>query len=108
MTPQELIRKFVELLTDETPEESQVPTVTLTKVEVDNSDESDGETMISPLQQKLELLKKSVGVDSSFDNSKKSDIEDESDDSDDDLAFIKKAAGVMPVTSMTDSDGVEE
>jgi hypothetical protein len=104
MTPQELIRKLIELLSDESsePEEVKVPTVSLTQVEVDNEDESNGESMVSPLQQKLELLKKSVGVESAFDNSPESDCEK------DELDFIKKAAGIPSVVSMADSDGIEE
>ena len=55
-------------------------------------------TMIPPLQQKLELLKKSVGVDSVFDSDSDSSDHDELDD-------IKKLTGIPSVMiQMDDSD----
>jgi hypothetical protein len=39
----------------------------LEPVEVDNTDHTDDAVMIAPLQQKIELLKKSVGVPNAFD-----------------------------------------
>lgn len=113
MTPQELIRKFIELLSDEAPETSskaEIPTVTLTAVEVDNSDKADTETMISPLQQKLELMKKSVGVESTFDEKTEQSEQSEQsehDDYDNELAFIKKASG-LPVIAVSDASGEVE
>jgi hypothetical protein len=40
----------------------------LAPVEVDNTDHTDDAVMISPLQQKQELLKKAAGVDSFYDD----------------------------------------
>jgi hypothetical protein len=50
-------------------------------------DESDGTAMIPPLQQKLELLKKTAGVDSAFDN---------------ELDDIKKLTGIEAVIHQID------
>jgi hypothetical protein len=43
------------------------PAVTMVQVSADNTDHSDSGTFVPPLQAKLELLKKSVGVDSVYD-----------------------------------------
>jgi hypothetical protein len=81
---------------------------------VDNDDETCGETMVSPLQQQHELLKKSQGVDNNvsefagdddcdqivagevdadgFDD--ESDEEKEVEEATDDLAIMKKMAGI--------------
>jgi uncharacterized protein YfkK (UPF0435 family) len=58
----------------------------LTPVKVDTSDDTESVTMIPPLQQKLEILKKSVGMDNAFDATG----EDELDD-------IKKLTGIKAV-----------
>jgi len=61
--------------------------------EVDHKDGSDGHTMVPPLQQKLELMKKATGVPNMFDNE-----HDELDD-------IKKLTGIPSVMiQMDDSD----
>jgi hypothetical protein len=61
--------------------------------EVDHKDGLDGHTMVPPLQQKLELLKKASGVPSIFDQG-----EDELDD-------IKKLTGIKAViTHEADED----
>jgi uncharacterized phage infection (PIP) family protein YhgE len=56
-----------------------------------NAEPSDDNKFISPLQQKLELLKKGVGVESEF-------------DSDDELTAIKKNAGISPAIVHIASD----
>lgn len=43
------------------------PAAVLVPVDVDHEDTADPTTMVPPLQQKLELLKKSVGVDNMYD-----------------------------------------
>jgi hypothetical protein len=52
---------------------------------VDHTDDSDGHTMVPPLQQKLELLKKASGVPSMFDQGE------------DELGDIKKLTGIKAV-----------
>ena len=54
---------------------------------------------MSPLQQKLELLKVGVGVDSEFDVGNR--------DPDEEMATIKKNAGIMPGVNHIASDDTE-
>ena len=61
----------------------------LQPVEVDNTDHTDDAVMIAPLQQKIELLKKSVGVPNAFD--------DQEQGPSDELDILKKNAGVAPI-----------
>jgi hypothetical protein len=61
----------------------------LQPVEVDNADHTDDAVMIAPLQQKIELLKKSVGVPNAFDGAETG--------APDELDIIKKNAGVSPI-----------
>lgn len=62
-----------------------------TPVEVEQPEADDAATMVPPLQMKLELLKKSVGVESAY------------DDCDAELAAIKSNAG-LPVTRIEASE----
>lgn len=61
----------------------------LERVEIDSPEEEQQGTMIPPLQQKLEILKKSAGMDNAFDT----DCGDRSDELDD----IKKLTGIKAV-----------
>ena len=61
----------------------------LQPVEVDNTDHTDDAVMIAPLQQKIELLKKSVGVPNAFDGQEQG--------APDELELLKKNAGVAPI-----------
>lgn len=70
---------------------SQPNTAELYNVQTDNDDNTDPTTMIPPLQQKMELLKKSAGVDSVYDN--------ESCGQCDELDQLKKAAGISTVST---------
>jgi hypothetical protein len=58
---------------------------TLSPVAVDYADQTEPTTMVAPLQQKLELLKKSAGVPSTYGNT---------DADNDELAAMKKSAGI--------------
>jgi hypothetical protein len=58
------------------------------EVEADTEDRTDTNTMVAPLQQKLELLKRAVGVENMYD----------SEDQSDDLSQILKIAGVPTAT----------
>ena len=66
----------------------------LTAVSVDHKDDTDKTTMVPPLQQKIEILKKSVGVDNEFDQGfDQIDAEQKPDE----LEVLKKAAGIHTV-----------
>jgi hypothetical protein len=70
----------------------------LEPVEVDNTDHTEGYTFVAPLQQKLELLKKAVGVESVYD-------EPQCDgDSDDEMDIMKRNAGLGAVVLQVASD----
>jgi hypothetical protein len=58
-----------------------------------NAEPSDDNKFIPPLQQKLELLKKGVGVESEYDN-----------EGEDELDVIKKNAGIPPAVIHLASD----
>jgi len=79
----------------------------------DNQDAgADDDVMIPPLQLKMELLKRSVGVDNVYDDQRSDEVEDEDcgcDDSDDDLMRIKQMAGipVAAVSEMADDDIID-
>ena len=60
------------------------------------SDETGG-VMVPPLQQKIELLKKVAGVDSMYDDSAEEQPDDE-------LAIIKRNAGIHPIVAHIASD----
>ena len=72
------------------------PTATLVQVSADNSDHSDSGTFVPPLQAKLELLKKSVGVDSVYDQCgpDESLTGQGADNEQDPLARMKQMAGI--------------
>jgi len=74
----------------ETPTQS-MGQAQLQPVDVDNTDHTDDTVMIAPLQQKIELLKKSVGVPNAFDT-------DADQEQPDELALMKRNAGVPAAT----------
>jgi hypothetical protein len=81
MKASEILRSLADKL-DAMEQPGEMTANHLTPVEVDNVDHTEpGEKMIPPLQQKIELLKKATGVESEF-------------DADDELAQLKKNAGV--------------
>jgi hypothetical protein len=57
----------------------------LAPVEVDNKDDSEVSVFVPPLQAKMEILKKSVGMDNVYDGEG------------DELGDVKKLAGISPV-----------
>jgi len=99
----EILRRMADVIDQQeahTPD-NVMPHAELDSVDVDHTDGTDPKTMIPPLQQKLELLKKATGEASAFG--------DEvctvcggcpcecSDGPEDELDFIKRAAGVPVV-----------
>ena len=80
----ELLRQLLDVITAAEQEHDhtiQPNAAELTPVAVDDEDHTNGTTMVPPLQQKLELLKKSNDVDSYYDD-------------EDELQCIKKNAGI--------------
>ena len=86
----ELLRQLLDVITAAEQEHNDpriVPNAAqLVAVDADDEDHTDGTAMVPPLQQKLELLKKSSGVDSYYDG--------ECDSDHDELDDIKKNAGI--------------
>jgi hypothetical protein len=81
------------------PAETQQPSVTMVQVSADNTDHSDSGTFVPPLQAKIELLKKSVGVDSVYDQQGPGEqLTGHGADNQDELARMKQMAGINPVT----------
>jgi hypothetical protein len=83
------------------------PQASLTPVSVDNIDHTDAGTFVPPLQAKIELLKKAVNVDSIYDQTgPDEDLTGHGADNEDDLARMKKMAGINPVVA--DEAGSDE
>jgi hypothetical protein len=86
MNVAEILRGIADKLDSMSHSDSASSTNRLTPVDVDNTDHSNDGVMISPLQQKQELLKKAAGVESFYDT----------EESPDELDLLKRNAG-MPV-----------
>lgn len=100
MRAQEFIRQLADLLNQKTTEEPATSQAVLTPVAVDNTDDTEASAMIPPLQQKLELLKKSVGVTSAFNDGEEEEFPDE-------LEIIKRSAGITPTQMNTFDPDIE-
>ena len=103
MKAAEILRKLADLIDQHSDEDSvrpvnSVPHAELEPIEVDNTDNTEVTTMVPPLQQKIELLKKSVGVDSHYDD------EGCGCEEPDELEIIKQHAGLRPVAIQIASD----
>lgn len=114
MEAAELIRKLIDVLSQiNQPQQTAVapqsakltavlaPEPTSDFPERDHTSDETGGIMVPPLQQKIELLKKVAGVDSTFDNA------DDSEEPEDELAIIKRNAGIHPIVSMMTSDDTD-
>ena len=80
----------------------------MTPVEVDNTDNTEPGIFVTPLQAKLELLKKAVNVDSIYDEQgEDSDLTGHgADNEDDELDQLKKLSGINVVA--VDEAGSDE
>jgi len=100
MKAAEILRKLADLIDSNSQEGSAeapanvVAHAELAPVEVDNTEGGTASTMIPPLQAKLELLKKSVGVDNVYDNQPCECGCDPCECECDELDTIKKHAGI--------------
>ena len=99
MNPSEMLRKLADIIdsmgmdsnaSTMQPQASLTPVTGLKQVDVDNTDNTDDKTMIPPLQQKIELLKKATGVENAFDNN----AEKETAGDEDEINSLKKNAGL--------------
>lgn len=88
-------------------EQQAQPTATLVQVSADNADHSDSGTFVPPLQAKLELLKKSVGVDSVYDQGGPDEqmTGQGADNEQDPLARMKQMAGIHIASEDNDITG---
>jgi hypothetical protein len=77
----------------EVPAQTQEPK--FHKVEVPNDEQGEPTSMVAPLQQKLELLKKATGVDSMYDDECAADPLDQ----------MKKMAGIQVVAQAGEDAG---
>ena len=116
MKAAEILRKLADVIDQHSSEESlpsnSVPHAELEPVAVDNTDNTEPSIFVAPLQAKLELLKKSLGMDNAY------DAEDSGcetcgatpcgcEDNSNELDQIRKIAG-LPIAithEMADDDG---
>lgn len=101
----EILRALADKLDSiEQPQQSSGHGAELMPVDVDNTDHTEDAVFIAPLQQKIELLKKSVGVPSAFDDVDADGSGQESDvEAEDEMSILRRNAGV-PVIAIHDDD----
>ena len=101
----EMVRAFSK---NDTPGELQPNQAHLTQVDVDNTDNTESGIFVSPLQAKLELLKKAVDVDSIYDeHGTDNDLTGHgADNEDDEINQLKKLSGINVVA--VDEAGSDE
>lgn len=68
--------------------EPQTQTIELTPIEVDNTDSAESGKFVPPLQAKLEILKKSVGLDNVYGDDESEEV--------DELSRMRQMAGIKP------------
>lgn len=79
-----------------------------------NQDHGDDETMVPPLQLKLELLKRAVGVNNIYDGDRSDETDDapQAGEDQDELEIIKKNAGIAPkavvISAMSDDEPLDD
>ena len=75
----------------------------------DNTDQAvDDKDMVPPLQLKLELLKRAVGVDNIYDDERADETHDTADTGADELDIIKKNAGIAPQAVIISAAGDDD
>ena len=93
MRASEILRKLADVIDSAESGSEQMPQKTdLIPVEVDNTDKSEPSVFVPPLQAKIEILKKSVGMDSVY------------DEEGDELDRVKHMAGITPVQHEASDD----
>ena len=107
MKAAEILRKLADVIDQHSSEgdrpTNSVPHAELEPVAADNTDHTETTTFVAPLQAKMELLKKSVGEPSIYDDEPCDSAEDA------ELALIKQRAGVpvVAVSEMADDEPFE-
>lgn len=101
----ELLRQLADRLEDIEINDSASQQVS----EPEEEQETPLDTMVPPLQQKLELLKRSVGIDNVFDGSPVDKTEDHGGK---ELEIIKRHAGINPdatiITALSDDEPLDD
>ena len=108
MKASEILRKLADVMdqySSEAAPANSVPHAELEPVEVDNTDNAETSTPIPPLQAKIELLKKSQGMDNAYDQVTPCDSAEDAE-----LALIKQRAGVpvIAIQDMVDDEPFED
>ena len=107
MKASEILRKLADLIDSQNTEntDGDHSAAQLIPVEVNNVDDTESNTFVPPLQQKLELLKKAAGVDSIYDQTCPTcgetpcvcDVTNE-------MSILKRNAGLNPAVINISSD----
>lgn len=84
----ELLRGLADLITSIETDGKKEASVHLEPVTTQEPEDSKETTMVAPLQQEIELMKKTAGVNNVFDQGF------DSDEPEDELEIIKKTAGI--------------
>jgi hypothetical protein len=113
MKAADILRKLADVIDQHSTEgdrpTNSTPHAELAPVEVDHTDNTETTTFIAPLQAKLELLKKSVGIDNAYDEQGCSCGCDPCECDSNELDLIKQRAGVpvAAVQEMADDEPLE-
>ena len=113
MKAAEILRKLADVIDQHSSEgdrpTNSVPHAELAPVDVDHTDNTESSVVIMPLQAKLELLKKSVGVDNVYDEQGCDCGCDPCECEPDELEVIKRHAGVpvAAVQEMSDDEPLD-
>jgi len=103
MRASELLRKLADVIDSQESAEQQPTEITnrpdQSDVQADNTDSTEVTTMVPPLQQKHELLKKAAGVDSMYDDGESCEA--------DPLEQMKKMAGIPAVMVAAEDNDIE-
>jgi len=113
MKAADILRKLADVIDQHSSEgdrpTNSTPHAELAPVEVDHTDNTETTTFIAPLQAKLELLKKSVGIDNAYDEESCGCDCDPCECGSEELELIKQRAGVptIAVQEMADDEPFE-
>lgn len=109
MKAAEILRKLADVIEQNSQDDrptNSVPHAELTAVEVDDTDNTESSTPIPPLQAKIELLKKSMGMDNAYDGEEACGCNSAEDA---ELELMKQRAGipVVAVAEISDDEPTE-